>query len=112
MRYLLLILALASASAFADSWGTPDKREHFVASVGWGAGARIICQGCTDLQATALGSMPGLIKEIQDTRRGGSGFSVKDLVADIAGAYVGQKIAWLIVSKRDDTVTVAYRTEF
>jgi len=112
-RIIASILALSATLAHADSWSTPDKPKHFAASVLWGAGARIVCPSCSDLEATALGTIPGLVKEIQDsTKRGGSGWSNRDLIADIAGAYVGVKITGLIVSKRDDTVTVAYRAEF
>jgi uncharacterized protein YfiM (DUF2279 family) len=112
MRYLILAATLLTSPAFADSWSTPDKKAHFVASMGWGAGARIICQSCNDWQATALGTLPGLVKEIQDSRPGGSGFSTKDLIADIAGAYVGQKLTWLVIRKANGETFVGYQGVF
>lgn len=103
---------LLSLPAYADSWSTPDKPKHFAASALWGAGARIICQGCNDWQATALGTIPGLVKEIQDSRPGGSGFSTKDLIADIAGAYVGQKLTGVVITHANGQTQVAYTKQF
>jgi uncharacterized protein YfiM (DUF2279 family) len=112
-RIIASILALSATLAHADEWTGKDKQMHFATSVVWGAGARLMFPSLNDWQATAVGTIPGLVKEIQDaTRRNGSGWSNKDLVWDIAGAYVGVKITGLIVSKRDDTVTVAYKAEF
>jgi uncharacterized protein YfiM (DUF2279 family) len=108
-----IILSMLATFAHADSWSTPDKPKHFAASIAWGAGARMICPTCTGLQATALGTLPGLIKEIQDsTKRNGSGWSNRDLLADIAGAYVGVKLTGLIVTRSNGTTTVSYAREF
>lgn len=114
MRSLLaVVLSLSCIAAHADSWGTPDKPKHFTASVLWGAGAKLVCPSCNDLEATALGTIPGLVKEVQDsTKRNGTGWSNRDMLANIAGAYVGTKITGLFITKTKDTTTVSYSMEF
>ena len=111
-RIAIALIVCLALPAYADSWGTPDKPKHFAASALWGAGARIICQGCNDWQATALGSMPGLVKEIQDSRPGGTGFSYKDMVANIAGAYVGQKLMGVVITHANGQTKIAYAKQF
>jgi uncharacterized protein YfiM (DUF2279 family) len=108
-----LLLSTTSALCLADSWGTPDKLQHFGTSIVWGAGARVVCPDCSELKATALGTIPGLVKEIQDSlNANGSGWSNRDLIADIAGAYVGQKFMGLTIKLYRKRFQVQYQQSF
>lgn len=84
--------------AHADSFGTPDKVKHFAVSAALGAAATVATK--SDSKAIALALAPGLAKELYDARKGGSGFSWRDLVADAAGAYLGVKLGGLIIRPR------------
>lgn len=100
--------ALITASpAHADSFSTPDKQKHFAVSAALGAGASAITD--SDNAAVALALVPGLAKELYDSRSGGTGFSWRDMVANAAGAYLGVKLGGLIIRPRFVGVSIPLR---
>ena len=87
----LIALALVASSASAESMNGIDKQLHFAGSAGMSAVASVIFQAPKDnLTPFLLALSIGLAKEISDSlRKGGSGFSRNDLLADSLGAYAG-----------------------
>ncbi|MFC2156721.1 hypothetical protein ACFLT9_02670 [Acidobacteriota bacterium] len=80
-----------------------DKLRHFGVSSLFGAAGESILHYTTDLNdfgligyGTALGTLPGLIKEVIDSTHENNRFDMGDLAADIAGALIGALIANLI----------------
>lgn len=89
---LLSAFLLSAHPAFA----VDDKVQHFGASAICGAGIETYLHHQTKLKAPArislsvmLGSVPGLAKEIIDSRQEDNSFSESDMTADLAGAFVG-----------------------
>lgn len=113
----IIVAACAAQPARADSWTGPDKAKHFAVSAGLGLAAAELarrdvlpCKG--ELCAVAAATLPGLLKELSDSRAGGSGFSYKDMVFNLAGAYVGVKLYGVFVSRQNGTTHLTYRKEF
>jgi len=78
-----------------------DKQAHL------GASAAIVVAGAALLSlllspvaaiavAVVAGAAVGVGKEMLDSRRGGTGFSVGDLLADVAGICLGVALAALL----------------
>lgn len=103
MRTVLLLILAAFVLAFcgtarADSWTTPDKPKHVAVSAAMASAG--VAVGLTERQAFAASLAVGFAKEVHDaTRRGGTGFSTKDLAADALGAYLGAKFAGLTIRR-------------
>lgn len=90
MKKLLIATAILIANtAHADEWLGQDKAKHAAVSFALGAGAQMILPEDKPVAAFALAMMPGIAKELSDSRKGGSGWSNKDLVADAVGAAMG-----------------------
>lgn len=90
----LVLSAAALPAAAADSWTGSDKAAHLGVSFSLGAiGAQIASTGRepdrAPLYGAAVGVLPGLLKELADSRASNNGFSGKDMVANIVGAAVG-----------------------
>ena len=73
-----------------------DKIKHFGISLLFGAAGESYLHYATDLEGdkrvffgTALGTLPGLFKELIDSTREGNRFSGGDLAADILGSFSG-----------------------
>lgn len=110
-RTIILALAAASISCHADEWTGQDKAKHFAVSAAIGAAIKASTD-LSDNQALALAMVPGLLKEANDSRQGGSGWSNKDIVWNLAGAYVGIKATgWMLSHSRGQTF-VGYKAEF
>jgi uncharacterized protein YfiM (DUF2279 family) len=114
MRHYILALALLTPPAFAtdqDSWVSHDKAQHFAVSAvfGYAAGAQ---WPESKPKAFAIAMIPGVAKELLDMRKGGTGFSSKDLAADALGAAIGVYAAGWMLSYNQRTTTVAYTTQF
>jgi hypothetical protein len=56
--------------------------------------------------------IPGVLKELSDSSKGGSGFSGKDLVADAVGAALGVYTGGWLLSRSQGKTMLSYRTEF
>ncbi|MFI8416709.1 YfiM family lipoprotein [Serratia sp. NPDC078593] len=100
-RSLLLIplLALSGCSHWAnDSWTGKDKAQHFAASAVLAAAGSAYGdhQNWSEAHSRSFGLMfsigLGAAKEFYDSRPGGSGWSWKDFVWDVAGAATGYSI--------------------
>jgi uncharacterized protein YfiM (DUF2279 family) len=103
MSRIARIAGLATATAFAgavlpvaasDSVIRPDTRLHLSASYSLGAMGRTLGTGTIPVENTVLrgalfGLMPGLLKELADSRSRGNHFSGRDMAANLAGAVAG-----------------------
>lgn len=87
MKFLAALLLSSASMAHADDWRGPDKAKHLQVSFAAGLLASLPTNDAG--KAFALAMAPGLLKELHDARRGGSGFSGKDLAADALGAGLG-----------------------
>lgn len=122
---LLFTVLLLCSGSYADN----DKAIHYGVSVVTGYIAETILHKKLDSDTkriaygTALGTVPGLIKEIMDANDksdDGSGiFNEKDLLADIAGAFTGALIANKVnknllatIQKKGDAYTVALQYRY
>jgi putative lipoprotein len=123
MRYLglLFFLLLSVSSGFA----VDDKAQHFAISGVCGAGSETILHYKTEMgaigrvsSATILGSLPGLVKEISDSRQEGNEFGGGDMAADMLGSFAGAMISNLLndrikvrldMRNRDVAVAVLWR---
>ena len=75
--------AQAQTAQPVDSWTGKDKGMHLVA--GAAVAGRALSQGATRAQATALGTVAGVLKEVRDS--GGRGHvSARDAVVTALGA--------------------------
>jgi uncharacterized protein YfiM (DUF2279 family) len=84
----------AQAAAAADPLLRTDTGWHLGASYSLGAIGRQIGAGTVPIandvvRGTVLGMMPGLLKELGDSRANGNRFSGRDMAANFAGAFVG-----------------------
>jgi len=107
---IAIALALSSIGSVAqDKWNGKDKAEHFAVSfaVGFATGNQ-----WPENKPLAIGvaMIPGLLKEVSD--RSTTGFSGKDLVADLLGASLGVYSAHWLIARQDKKVALMYRTEF
>ncbi len=105
---VLLLLLLTVHSAYAadthEPWFGVDKALHFMLSFGAGAGSSLLLGVLSpgipaDLRfalAGALGSLPGLLKEIRDQLHPPDYFSYKDLTYDLLGAFSGAGFIYLL----------------
>jgi len=92
----LFLISISNKNASAGD----DRLKHFGVSSIFGAASESILHYKTNLNTseriilgTALGSLPGLAKELVDSTKEGNQFSGSDLAADIAGAFLGAVIA-------------------
>lgn len=103
-----ILLALSAPLAYAqDTWNGPDKKLHFGVSALLGVAARSQWPDAP-VKAWAWAMIPGVLKELSDSAKGGSGFSYRDLTADALGAVVGVAVVGLFVGPR----SVSYQTRF
>lgn len=102
-RLLLPGLMVISSLACSSSYAVDDKTLHFGLSALFGAGAETILHYNSDLHdvgrvaaGTALGTLPGLAKEIADSQESDNEFSQGDMVANVAGAFTGAFLGNLV----------------
>jgi uncharacterized protein YfiM (DUF2279 family) len=110
MKYQILLMLLTfvigvgpSSSSAEENLGTA---KHFAISAGVGGISETVLHYTTELSAvkriaigTAIGSVPGLVKELQDGGSKNNGFGRRDMAADIAGALAGSALASFVNSK-------------
>jgi putative lipoprotein len=87
LRAVLLALTLMATSATAVDLRERDKLLHFAGSAALSTLTYIITDDAKTAIAVGLGV--GLAKELYDSRKGGTGFSKDDLVADTLGVAAG-----------------------
>ena len=111
------------AAQSADSWTGSDKAMHVGLSAPFGAvGASLAPAdagtGTRLLWGAAIGSLPGLAKEVIDLQRPGATASARDLAANLAGAALGALLADCCLIRpiargdRVDGVGVEFRVPF
>ena len=93
-----LLMGAALAASAQDKWSGADKPKHVVAS----ALSALVVEGVFShrlepVERLGVAMLPGLAKEIYDMRRGGSGFSGKDLGADLLGALAGMAFHGVVI---------------
>lgn len=119
--HLLAAVAVSTTacSAAADSMTGPDKPKHAAASAALTlAGLQVIdrapqylpswCVQNRRACAAGTAALVGVAKELHDSRPGGSGFSKKDIVANVVG--IGASLAfdhWVITPR-----SVTFNMEF
>lgn len=83
-----------------------DKVKHAAVSAVFGA----IAGASMDSKAAAFGiaMVPGLLKEIHDSRKDGSGFSGRDLAADAIGAALGVYVGNCVIRGRSLTCSFSF----
>jgi len=121
---LLIFLSISNNTVFSAD----NTLLHFGVSSVFGAAAESFLHYKTNLKTpgriimgTALGSIPGLVKELIDSTKKGNHFSGTDLAADIAGAFIGALVANIVnnkiqikikKTKYDKTVTLSLSFQF
>ena len=111
---IAIALALSSITATAqDKWTGQDKAMHFGVSYALGFAAGNQWPNKEDRwKAIGVAMIPGVLKEVSDAQKGGTGFSGKDIVADLIGASLGVYSAHWLIGRQGGKTTLAYRTEF
>jgi uncharacterized protein YfiM (DUF2279 family) len=101
----VIMLLLIPVSSFAGGNGGDDVL-HFGLSAVFGAGSETYLHHNTSLSTTekiiagtAIGSIPGLMKEIYDENQEDNYFSSSDMIANVAGSFVGTVIAAYVNNK-------------
>ena len=92
------LLAWAAAASAQDRWAGADKPKHVAVSAFSAVVVEsLFAQTLHPVERFGLAMLPGVAKELADMRRGGSGFSSKDLVADAIGVASGMAFHGLVI---------------
>lgn len=84
------VFVWAGSASAQDSWTGADKPKHIAASaISAVVVESLFTETLNPAQRFGLAMVPGIGKELFDMRKGGSGFSVKDLAADAIGVGFG-----------------------
>ena len=104
----LLIALWPARPAYADDepWFGVNKALHFIVGVGAGAGSSLVLgaafpnlpKGTRFWLASALGTLPGVLKELDDQFHPPNYFSYKDLTYNVLGSLVGAGFVYLLSS--------------
>ena len=83
--------------------GMDDDVKHFLISGAAGAGSETILHYTSGMgpierisAATFIGSLPGLVKEISDSRKEGNEFGLGDMGMDVLGSFSGALMSGMI----------------
>jgi uncharacterized protein YfiM (DUF2279 family) len=105
LKLVFTILFLLQASLYASA-PSSDKILHFTISgvIGGGMEYYLYKQGRHSMKeriviASVVGTIPGLAKEIMDSREKGNRFSKSDLAYDAAGAIVGAAVSAIFLER-------------
>lgn len=120
----LILISIPKKNIFAGD----DKLKHFGISSIFGAASETYLHYKTNLKAseriilgTALGTLPGLVKELIDSTKRENHFSGSDLAMDVAGAFVGAMVGNFLnniiqvkIKKENDkrAFTISFSYEF
>jgi putative lipoprotein len=111
MRWLIVLLFCGSAHAGDGAWSVQGGKEHFIVSTALGFGCANVFQDSA-MKAFGCAMVPGLIKEVIDSRQEGNKFSASDMGFNALGAALGVSGGrWMLTRSNGQTV-VSYRTEF
>lgn len=107
---LAIFLSVCALPALADSWTGPDKEKHLLGS----AAVAFVVTHATDNPTTGFWSAVavGGAKEVYDHYHRGGDASARDLVWDVAGAYLGAQAGGWTIKRSGGTTTVAYAWRF
>ena len=110
LKIITLCLALWAHTAHAEAWSGEDKEIHFIGS----ATVAVVITAATESPWTGFWSAVavGVAKELVDQRRPDGKASGRDLVADVAGAYLGSQAGRWIISRRWETTAVVFSHRF
>ena len=111
----LLLLVLLSFNASALDMSEKDKQKHFGAETAIVSVSSLILKDSEHpiLYPILVGTIIGYTKELYDSRKGGSGFSDKDLEADSLGIAAGSLVgSGFNVILTDKFVGFGFRKEF
>lgn len=98
-------IGAATVAGMTSNYVAKDKKQHFGISMVFGAGAEFGLRQfhvADDARwgrialATALGTVPGLIKELADSRQENNRFDKNDLLADLLGSFTGALLSDLV----------------
>ena len=92
-----------------DCWNGSDKKLHFAFSFAIGVATGNQWPNEPG-KAVAVAMIPGVLKEVADAQKGGSGFSGKDLVFDFLGAAAGVYGTHWLLHRQNGATTVSYHT--
>jgi len=102
----MIVILLCFVVSPAPLSAKEDKIKHFGISMLFGAAGESCLHYATDLEGnkrvlfgTALGTLPGLFKELIDSTEEGNRFSGGDLAADILGSFCGALLSNVINNK-------------
>jgi len=115
MKKLVLITCLAVSlpvsAQCTDCWNGADKKMHFGVSFVLGVAT---ASQWPENKPLAIGAamIPGVLKEVADAQKGGSGFSGKDIVFDFLGAVSGVYTTSWLISRSAGTMKVSYAAKF
>lgn len=121
----MIILLAFAGSASALDLSQSDKKAHMVVSALFGSISDIIVFNTAETfgpaeriaLATAMGTFPGLLKEIADNAEEGNKFDGEDMVANVIGAFAGAFVTDLTmgtfgVSASKDQVNFFFQKQF
>jgi uncharacterized protein YfiM (DUF2279 family) len=112
MRWIIALMLCGSAHAgTAENWNVAGGKEHFLFSGALGMGCASVFR---DSNAKAFGCamLPGLVKEVYDSRQPGNKFSASDLAFNALGAAVGIGAGRWFLTHSNGQTTISYRAEF
>ena len=112
MKILRLLTVAALAAFFSSAHALEsDKKQH--AGVSFFLGFAMANQFPNEpLKAWGLAMVPGLLKELADSQKGGTGFSGSDLAANAVGAALGVTTGRWLLMRKDGATVIAYRSEW
>lgn len=109
-RLAALCFMLPAQPAQADSWTGPDKAWHFAGSAGL---ATLLSVSTEDSNLAFWSTVAvGAAKEVADHYWTRGDPSVRDLVADMAGAYVGAQTGRWFLTRNAHSVTIHFALRF
>lgn len=110
LKIVFICLALWSGSAWSESWTGEDKALHFAGSATL---ATVVTVVSASPQVGFWSAVAvGVTKELIDRRRPGGDASLRDLAADVAGAYLGSQAGRWMLYRQGETTTLVLAFKF
>ena len=98
MKRILLTVLISISIANAGFFNEEDKQKHIMYSVPFGAIGGLTCRGDRAFNlrgwqavvcGTAIGIIPGIVKEWSDSKQEGNRWDNRDMGANLIGAFIG-----------------------